>query len=365
METVSRANPPIRDRSRAPVFVLGSPRSGTTLLYDMLLSAGGFAVYLAESNVFNVLVPRFGDLRVRSTRRKLLQAWLGSKLFRASGLDAQHIEERILNDCRNGGDFLRIVMGEICSSQGMARWAENSPEGMLYLPLIRRLIPDALFVHIIRDGRDVATSLARLRYVRPFPWEDRHGLIGCGLYWEWMIEHGRRFGRSVPADYMEVRFEDLLAQPQQSLDEIGRFICQPLDHDTIQRVAYGSLTRPNTSFRPDATQVGFNPVGRWKTSFSPEQLLRFERLLGRTLLELGYQPATSGPSLGQDMRLRTIRQLHRAYFAGKLRYKNNGLAQALRPAMRGRDLDEFVLADDHPPTVKQPAAKPLIDQSST
>jgi hypothetical protein len=64
-----------RDRSRAPVFVLGSPRSGTTLLYDMLLSAGGFAVYLAESNVFNLLVPRFGDLRVHANREKLLQAW--------------------------------------------------------------------------------------------------------------------------------------------------------------------------------------------------------------------------------------------------------------------------------------------------
>src|ERR1700722_6655467 len=93
-------NPPIRERSRSPVFVLGSPRSGTTLLYDMLLSAGGFAVYLAESNLFNLLVPRFGDLSVRSNRKKLLQSWLNSKLFRASGVDAQRIHDRILDECR-------------------------------------------------------------------------------------------------------------------------------------------------------------------------------------------------------------------------------------------------------------------------
>ena len=185
---------------------------------------------------------------------------------------------------------------------------------MLYLPLIRRLIPDALFVHILRDGRDVATSLGQLRYVRPFPWEDRHGLIGCGLYWEWMIEHGRRFGQSIPADYMEVRFEELLAQPQKNLDQIGRFIRQTLDYDTIQRVAYGSLTKPNTSFRQDATKVDFNPVGRWKTSFSPNQLLRFERLLGGTLTEFGYQPSTNGPALAPDIWLRTTRLLHRSYF---------------------------------------------------
>ena len=158
-------------RKTAPVFVLGSPRSGTTLLYDMLLSAGGFAVYLAESNVFNLLAPRFGSLVVRENRRKLLHAWQGSKLFRASGLNSQLIEKKVLEECRSAGDFLRLVMSEIARAQGMQRWAENSPEGVLHLPTIKRQIPDALVIHIIRDGRDVALSLARLKYVRPFPWE--------------------------------------------------------------------------------------------------------------------------------------------------------------------------------------------------
>jgi len=346
-------------RSRAPVFVLGSPRSGTTLLYDMLLSAGGFAVYLAESNVFNLLIPRFGDLRVRSNRERLMQAWLHSKLFRCSGLDAGNISSRILAECENGGDFLRLVMGEICSAQGMARWAENSPEGMLYLPLIKSLIPDALFIHILRDGRDVATSLAQRRYVRAFPWEDRHGLIGCGLYWEWILEHGRRFGQSVPTDYLEVHFEQLLAQPQETLDQIGHFIDQPLDYEVIQQVAYGSVTKPNTSFYNEAERTDFNPVGRWKKSFSPRQLLRFERLVGPTLAKLGYEPATNGAEMGLDLSLRVTRLLHRTYFRSKLIFKNSSLIRALRPAMTGADLDEIVLADDHPPTIKQAPSRSL------
>ncbi len=353
MQATNPANASAALRSRAPVFVLGSPRSGTTLLYDMLLSAGGFAVYLAESNVFNLLMPRFGDLGVRSNRERLLRAWLNSKLFRCSGLEAEHISSRIRGECENGGDFLRIVMGEICAAQGMARWAENSPEGMLYLPLIKRLIPDALFVHILRDGRDVATSLAQRRYVRAFPWEDRHGLIGCGIYWEWILERGRRFGRSVARDYMEVHFEQLLDRPQETLDEIGRFIDQPLDYEVIQRVAYGSVAKPNTSFYQEAERANFNPVGRWQKSFSPQQLLRFERLVGPTLVKLGYQPATNGPKRGLNVSLRATRLLHRAYFRGKVIYKNNSLIRAVLPAMTGTELDEIVLADDHPPTVKQ------------
>src|SRR6266567_4938041 len=89
----------VKNRRTAPVFVLGSPRSGTTLLYDMLLSAGGFAVYLAESNVFNLLAPRFGDLSSPANRERLLDAWLGSKLYRASGLEAERVRQRVLLEC--------------------------------------------------------------------------------------------------------------------------------------------------------------------------------------------------------------------------------------------------------------------------
>lgn len=346
-----------RSRNRAPVFVLGSPRSGTTLLYDMLLSAGGFAVYLAESNVFNLLVPRFGNLSARHTREKLLDAWLSSKLFRASGLGEPRIRERILDECRNGGDFLRIVMEEICAAQGMSRWAENSPEGMLYLPMIKQQLPDALFVHILRDGRDVAASLARRRFVRPFPWEDRHGLIGCGLYWEWMVEQGRSFGESVPSDYMEVHFEQLVSRPQATLDQIAHFIDQPIDYDVIRRVAYGSVAQPNTSFYQEADSANFNPVGRWKKNFSPQQLLRFERLVGATLSKLGYEPTTKDQELGFDPALRATRLLHRFYFRGKVIYKNSSVVRALRPSMTGADLDEIVLADDHAPTISQPSVR--------
>ena len=325
----------------------------------MLLSSGGFAVYLAESNVFNLLAPRFGDLRSRSNRERLLEAWLASKLFRASGLDAAHIRERILADCTSAGDFLRIVMDEICVRQGMLRWAENSPEAMLYLPLVKQLIPDALIVHIIRDGRDVASSLGRVRYVRPFPWEDRYGLIGCGLYWEWIVQKGRQFGRAFASDYMEVHFEDLLARPQETLDEIGRFIDHPLDYSTIQNVAYGSVSKPNTSFVDQSSSAKFNPVGRWKTSFSPEDLARFEQLVGKTLQELGYPLATS-PAAEDALPLKATRFLHRSYFVSKFWFKNNSAVRALRPAMKGSDIDEIVLAENHPAAVRQPSRQPSV-----
>src|SRR5579859_4420027 len=146
-------------RSKAPVFVLGCPRSGTTLLYYMLLSSGNFAVYREESHVFNMIVPKFGNLASRKSREKLMKRWLKSMLFEKTGLDARAIEKKILEECHSGGDFLRIVMEETARRQNVERWADTTPEHLLYIPTIKKAFPEALIIHSIRDGRDVALSM--------------------------------------------------------------------------------------------------------------------------------------------------------------------------------------------------------------
>ena len=336
-------------RKFAPVFVLGSPRSGTTLLYDMLLSSGGFAVYLAESNVFNVLGPRFGDFGSRETRKRVLNAWLNSKLFRATGLSSAEIEKRILEDCHSTGDFLRIVMDDMVRAQGMQRWAENSPEGLLHLPAIKRQIPNALILHIIRDGRDVALSLGKLKYVRPLPWEERQSLLGAGAYWEWIVERGRRYGSLFGADYFEIHFEDLISSPQQTLNQIGRFLDHDLDYKRILRVAYGSVSKPNTSFRSESPDAGHNPVGRWKKGFAPQQLSKFERMVGSTLRELGYETSRADESMGVGLAM--TQRFHRGFFEAKQVFKRSSLIRALRPTLTAAEIDATVLAEDHPPRV--------------
>jgi hypothetical protein len=340
----------LQPRSKAPVFVLGSPRSGTTLLYDMLLSAGGFAVYLAESNVFNLLAPHFGDLGKRANRQKLLRVWLGSKLFRASGLDAGKIEHEILEQGRNAGDFLRIVMDGIARQQGMQRWAENSPEGILHLPKIKRLIPNALVIHMIRDGRDVAMSLNRVKYLRPFPWQERISLTAAGVYWEWIVQHGCQYGRQFGSDYLEVHFENLVTAPRETLQTISAFLDHELNYDRILQTGYGSVSKPNTSFGSEPREK-FNPIGRWEKGFSTPQLLRFESMVGNTLLEHGYALASNGYQPKIDWEMRATRRMYRTHFESKLRMKRNPLVRWLRPLTATR-IDAGVLAEDHPPELK-------------
>jgi Sulfotransferase family len=277
-------------RSAAPVFVVGCPRSGTTVLYHMLLSAGGFAVYRSESNVFNLLVPRFGGMRTLRDRERLMAEWRNSILCDVAGLNADGITAQVIEQCRNGGDFLRIVMGEVARSQGVHRWADCTPEHLLYMEEIKREIPDALFIHIIRDGRDVALSYSKQGWAHPMPWDHGQQLGVAALYWSWIVGRGRESGRRLDASYQEVRFEELVTHPRETLARLGRFIDQDLNYEAIQRAGIGSVSRPNTSFHDSGGE--FHPVERWRTKMSTKQVTDLEALVGDRLEQLGYPLAT-------------------------------------------------------------------------
>jgi hypothetical protein len=308
-------------RSKAPVFVLGCGRSGTTLLYHMLLSSGNFAVYRTESNVINLLEPRFGDLSVPRNQRRLLDAWCNSRLYTLSGLDKPELEARVMAECRNGGDFLRIIMEEMARKQGVERWADTTPEHLLHLERIKETIPNALVIHIIRDGRDVALSTDKLAYIRRLPWDRRPSVMVAGLYWEWMVNKGREGGRKLGDDYVEIHFEDLIGQPHETLTKLGKFIEHDLDYDRIQQVGIGSVSAPNTSFPGEPQREEFSPIGRWTTQYSPEDLAMLEGLVGKTLQELGYELATRDSAWLQRPDLRRARAMYRAYFESKLYLK--------------------------------------------
>jgi hypothetical protein len=298
---------------KAPVFVLGCPRSGTTVLYHMLLSAGGFAVYRYESNVFNLLVPRFGGMGSATDRKHLMDAWLKSELFRQSGLDAESIKLKIMEECQSGGDFLRIVMEEIAQKQGVQRWADCTPEHLLYMEEIKRQIPDALFIHIIRDGRDVALSYLQQGWSHPLPWDRKEQLAVAGLYWKWIVQKGQETGKRLGKDYQEVGFEDLVTHPEETLSRLGAFIDHDLDYGTIQRAGIGSVSEPNSSFGAEAGE--FNPVGRWKTRMTARELAEFEALVGDRLRQLGYP--LGSPRDGMKFRALRLRATYGSLFEAK------------------------------------------------
>ena len=311
----------------------------------MLLSAGGFALYLGESNIFNLLAPRFGDLTIRENRQRMLRVWLGSSLFRVSGLQPGDVESRIQNHCRSAGDFLRIVMDELARQQGARRWAGNAPEEILHLAEIKKTLPEALVIHVIRDGRDVSVSLSNKHYIRPFPWKRRETAEGAALYWEWIVKKGRAAGAELGNDYREVRFEELVCDPGSVLSDLSAFLDHDLDYDRILENPIGAVSKPNSSFAGSG-EGEFNPIARWKRQLTTEQLTRIEGLVGETLTELGYELATSGRYLCNPLYRNWNRLLYRQFFELKLQSKKRRFLGVWRKPLTAKEVDAMVLVDE-------------------
>lgn len=307
----------IPERNRCPVFVVGCHRSGTNLLYDTLLSSGGFAIYRGYLPIYKMLIPRFGRLDQPESRKKIVEIWLRSKGFRRSGLDLDQLSAKLRAECRNGGDFIRIVMDEIAQNQKATRWAVYDPDNVLHVPRIKADIPEALFVHIVRDGRDIALSLKKMGGFTPFPWQrSARGLRETALYWEWMVRKGRHYGKQIPADYFEVRYEDLVGDPRRTLAALGQFLDHDLDYDRIQSAGLGRLRESNSSFRQDEEQI--QPVNRWKEKLSRKEIAAIEAVVGECLEESGYPLMTSGEERKVGMQEAWLRAVYPSFLDAKL-----------------------------------------------
>lgn len=267
-----------------PLFVVGSARSGTTLLYHTLLSTGAYAVYRGEPAIFDLLQPRYGDLRVRASRVRLLREWPRSHLAHASGLDDHNACEALLDSVDSNGMFLRAVMDRIAARQCVSRWAVWGPDNLLLMPWIKRELPDARFVHMVRDGRDVALSMGTEQWIRPFPWDLGSETLVAALHWQWKLRRGRRDSESLGGDYMELAFEELVTHRTAALAKLSSFLGHSIDEGSVVASAVGTLSEPNSTFVGD----GSPPVERWRQRMPAEMLAGIEAAIGSTLEAFGY-----------------------------------------------------------------------------
>jgi sulfotransferase family protein len=301
---------------------MGCHRSGTNLLYDMLLSSGGFAIYRGYLPIYKVLIPRYGSMSNRANREKIASTWLRSKGFRRTGLEAAQLSSRIVDECQTGGDFLRVVMGSVAEQQKAGRWAVYDPDNVLHAQRVKRDIPNALFVHIIRDGRDIALSLKKMGGFAPLPWDrsETNSLVATALYWEWMVRRGRAAGRMFPADYMEIRYEDLITNPRETLSKLGGFMDHDLDYDQIQRAGLGRLSETNSSFREEGGthKEKINPLGRWKERLPAVNVAAIESAVGECLEENGYQLSLPASQRQTSLRSAWMRSIYPAFLSSKL-----------------------------------------------
>ena len=285
------------DRLPAP-FVVGVNRSGTTLL-RMMLDAHSQLTVPPETHFVPELVEAAED--GPATPERLLATITSQREWGDFGLTAEELLERFrAYEPLTAGDALRSFFEAYAERVGKPRWGDKTPIYVKSMRKIERALPEARFVHVIRDGRDVALSIQD-RAVKEHPIER------IAERWVRRITRAREQGERL-AHYREVRYEALILDTEPTLREVCEFFALPWDDavlDYHQRsadrleemkrelpddgkrttlsVERRMKTHARTTEKPDPKRVS-----RWRESMDRADRELFESIAGPLLSELGY-----------------------------------------------------------------------------
>lgn len=259
----------------------------------MLLSAGRFAIYRSESQIYSRFAPRYRNFTSSRLREAFLKRWLTSEYFLRSGLEADTFFCQAMRHGTSPRAMLQLFMGAICDYQHAARWAECTPDNATHLNRILNDFPEALIIHLVRDGRDVALSLAKQAFIRPYLPHRRSPEIAAAAYWHWVVRSVEQSTQTRPENTLIVKYEHLRSDLPETLAAVSRFIGQNLDVRRIENFAIGSISAPNTSFSETALTDDSSNAERWRTRLTGRSLERVEAVIGKSLLRCGYEPQTN------------------------------------------------------------------------
>lgn len=271
-------------------FIVGSARSGTTLLRALLDSHPALAI--PPESYFVVTLARRAE-------RYLTAGGFDGELFCSDvaahprfkrwGLAEEAMRAVVAE--RAPADFaeaMRAVYSAYARAHDKPRYADKTPKYVKDIGRLEQLFPEARFVHILRDGRDVVLSFKDLA------WGPTSAIEGA-LRWRAWVEQGREAGRALgEARYLEVGYENLADDPEPVLRKICEFL--ELDFDPAM---FGYTARAEELIAPNYHPEGHARIRMapttglrsWRESMTREDLVKFELIAGDVLSDLGYERA--------------------------------------------------------------------------
>ena len=289
--TSDKCQPFVNHLELAPVMIIGHGSSGTSITGQMIrdylrVSFGTESQFIPR---YYYRLARYGDLAVDANLRRLVADILDERWFvrcRKFGFET-NVDAVLCGVAqRTYRGVLESIFGQLALHHRMARWGDKTPEYIHHLPVLRALFADARYIHLVRDGRDVALSVFD-RF-----WGAKN-IVTAALEWRFALERARGFAQTLePGRLLELRYEDLLKDPRQTFARIIQFlrIDDPDGRllDDIERRA--------------ALELKSNNFNKWKKKLTGRQQLEFDRIGGDLLAEYGYETATTEVRLPGSMK---------------------------------------------------------------
>jgi hypothetical protein len=294
--TSSRSSFPTQSsrHRKNPFFIFGCPRSGTSLLSAMLGSHPNLAIP-RESHLYDNIYPivhRRADLTHEPTRARVV-----SEILRSSHIKnwkpAPTLSETLAAITRP--DFHGLVDGLLrswASKTGKPRWGEKTPQHTLCWRSILSGFDNAQVIHVVRDGRDVALSY-RSAFFGP-----KH-VYPLALRWQQYLAAAEEARRALGVGaFLQVRYEDLVAAPEQELRRICSFLGEEFAPAMLTFYNEDRGPRRDTRNAENLRRpVMSGNTAKWRSQMTQRELRIFEALAGPTLKRYSYETALTNPSI--------------------------------------------------------------------
>jgi hypothetical protein len=313
-----------------PVIVLGVGRSGTTLLRVMLDRSSEIAIPY-ESFFVTPLAYRHG-------KRPDLDAFLDDlgrfyQLYEW-GISPDDVRPK-LREGMTTGEAISAVFEVYAEHEGKPRWGDKTPLYMQHLSTLERLFPDAVWVHLVRDGRDAALSFLSLpEGFSGKTWAQPRTAAQFAARWRTEILAARRLGSHVGGRYLELRYEDLVTEPERELRRVcehSSLSWEPgmLDHTGVSKVAE----------MPEHKNIALPPTAGlrdWRSQMAAEDARAFEAVAGDVLRSGGYEllePGARYPTARGRRELARFAALSRSWNLTAAAYQRSPLWQRSHPVL--------------------------------
>lgn len=277
----------------APFFILGSQRSGTTMLRLMINRHSRLAVPHETGFITPFYRDRaaYNDCADAFDVARLLRDVARHKLVVRGNLipDPDSVLAREPRDYRA---FVEAVMDAYRKREGKARWGDKTPFYTQDVDILRRIFPEAKIIHLVRDGRDVVASQKSIEWMSG-------NVPKLARDWAWKVTLLHKVGNCLGADYLEVRYEDLVQAPETVLREICSFLGEAYEPEMLEYTETAEGVVPAESLRwhrnsvrpPDPAKLG-----EWRRKLSVGEQAIVDEVAGPALETFGYPRAPGAAS---------------------------------------------------------------------
>jgi hypothetical protein len=283
------------------VFIVGCPRSGTTLLRRIVNAHPQIAIPHETHWVPVFFKERTGLTLEGLVTPELIDRLVEHRKFSKLGVSRQQLEGLLGHGAPVAYDrFVTAVFDLYGRAQGKALVGDKTPEYGRKIRTLHGLWPGAKFVHLIRDGRDVCLSLLNweakaAKLGRRFSTWDEEPVTTAAVWWKWNVRLIREAGEPLgPGLYYELRYEGLVARPAEECARLCAFLGVPYD-DAMLRFHEGRTKDDPTLDAKRAWRPITPGLRDWRCQLPAEDQERFEAAAGDLLGELGYARAVPQP----------------------------------------------------------------------